>query len=158
MPEKMVQSLIMSLLLGLSTGCAASQENGNNLLPPDDPQLASGPEFLQGRFKIYTLYRPQVQHRDFNGVFDINPGSARIVRRFWKEKYTELTRPGHYGEFFIEFYDYMSSFAQAYPVDTREKERMLDTLEKSFHAFCHALDVAKDFEQFQQDQQRIYGD
>jgi hypothetical protein len=148
----------MLLLTVVLAGCAASPENGNDLLPPDDSELASGPEFLQSRFKIYTLYRPQVQHRDFNGVFDINPGSARIVRKYWKEKFTELTRPGHYGEFFIEFYDYMSSFAQAYPVDTREKERMLDTLEKSFHAFCHALDVAEAFKQFQKDQQRIYED
>ncbi|MFH1999871.1 MAG: hypothetical protein ABIK28_09330 [Planctomycetota bacterium] len=141
-------------------GCGTPPEKmgGQEMLSPDDPQLQQGPVFKQSRFNVYVVYRPQVQYRDFNGVFDITPGSARIVRKFWKEKFNELTRPGHYGEFFIEFFDYASSLAQTYPVDSREKELMLDSLEKSFHSFCMALNAAEAYTAFQNEQQRIYGD
>lgn len=155
--HRLIPALCMILVLTLIWGCSGTSKR------PDDPKPkpageAGPPEFTQNRFKVYTHYRPQVQYRDFNGVFDIQPGSARVVRKFWKERFNELTRPGHYGEFFIEFYDYMSSFAQAYPAETRQKEAMLDSLEKSFHTFCLAVKIEKDFETFQEEQMKIYGD
>lgn len=148
------------LTVVLTSGCTQPPEkiNGQEVYDPSDEELADGPVFKQSKFQIYVLYRPQVQYRDFNGIFDIGADSARIVRPYWKVKFNELTRPGHYGEYFIEFYDYMSSFAQAYPVDTRKKERMLDSLEKSFQTLCMAVGVEEEFGKFQKDQQRIYGD
>jgi len=142
------------LLFLLPPACVTAEPGEGPYTHPQD----QGPVFHEGRFEVYIQYRPQVQYRDFNGVFDISPGSARIVRDFWKQRFSALTRPDHYGEFFIEFYDYMSSFAQAYPMESREKERMLDSLEKSFQAFCSALKVEERFLAFQKDQQRIYGD
>lgn len=158
MPSRNCTAFLVLFVSFLLT-CCAGPERADEPLPRDiESSSEAGPEFLQGRFKVYTLYRPQVQYRDFNGVFDISPGSARIVRSFWKEKFNELTRPGHYGEFFIEFFDYASSLAQSYPVENREKEQMLDSLERSFHTFCAALRVEDAFEEFQREQQRIYGD
>ncbi len=139
----------------------ASCSNGSNstvrdqeVFDPTDP--AREPVIKEGRLEVYILYKPQIQYRDFNGVFDLSPQSARIVRQFWKEKFNELTRRNHYGEFFVEFYEYMSSFAQSYPVDNREKELMLDHLEKSFHAFCAVLKIADEFKAFQKEQEAIY--
>lgn len=159
MQHHLLTAVLSLSLIFISIGCANPEKiDGQEVYRPDDPELAEGPVFKQSRFKIYVVYRPQVQYRDFNGVFDIGPESARIVREFWKEKFNELTRPGHYGEFFIEFYDYVSSFAQSYPVDTREKEIMLDSLERSFKAFCSVLGILDAFEEFQKEQERVYGD
>lgn len=108
-----------------------------------------------GLLRIYTTYTPQVQRRDFNGVFDIGPDGARIVRTFWKERFNELTRESHYGEFFLEFYDYMASFAQSSPEPSRQKEVLLDGLEKSFWSFCAALNIGPEFERFRAEQERI---
>lgn len=141
-------------------GCESAPEikGGQEVFKPGSEELNEGPVFKQSRFNVYIVYRPQVQYKDFNGVFDIAPGSARIVRSFWKEKFNELTRPNHYGEFFIEFFDYASSLAQTHPSDSREKELMLDSLEKSFHSFCMALDADEAYVAFQKEQQKIYGD
>ncbi|MBU0754191.1 MAG: hypothetical protein KJ645_03570 [Planctomycetes bacterium] len=158
MPRILSRAVLVLLLIGVISGCTGTPEAGGPAPAPNGPDSPSGPEFLQGRFKVYTMYRPQVQYRDFNGIFDISPGSARIVRSFWKERFNELTRPGHYGEFFIEFFDYASSLAQTYPVENREKEGLLDSLEMSFHTFCAAIQIADAFETFQKEQQRIYGD
>lgn len=151
--------MALALLYPLA-GCTSSPEkvNGQDVHAPGDPELEEGPVFKQSKFRVYVVYRPQVQYRDFNGILDIHPDGARIVRKFWKERFNALTRPGHYGEFFLEFFDCMSSFAQAYPVETREKERMLDSLEKSFHAFCMALKIDDQFVAFQKKQQELYGD
>jgi len=155
--------LIFGLILflpGALIGCKSAPEKvgDQEVFFPGAEELSQGPVFKQSRFNVYIVYRPQVQYKDFNGVFDIAPGSARIVRKFWKEKFNELTRPGHYGEFFIEFFDYASSLAQTYPTDSRNKELMLDSLEKSFHSFCMALNAAEPYVAFQKEQQRIYGD
>jgi len=157
--KMMVVSSILLLLCGL-TACQEPVEKiqYDNQVGIICCQLGTDPVFKQGRFKVYTLYRPQVQYHDFNGIFDIAPGWARVVRKFWKERFNELTRPGHYGEFFLEFFDYASSFAQSYPVANRKKEIMIDTLERSFHDFCMVLNVAEAFEAFQKKQQKIYGD
>ena len=156
---RMLAVVLACLVAPWLVACPDTPEriDGQEVFSPNDPVLAQGPVFKQSRFQVYTLYRPQVQRRDFNGVFDIGPETARIVRGYWKERFSELTRPGHYGEFFLEFYDYMGSFAQTYPVDTRAKERMLDSLEKSFHAFCSVLGVEDAFVKFQKEQQRIHG-
>jgi len=139
-----------------SAGCSSDSHtvHDREIFDPADP--AREPVFKQGRLEVYTLFKPQIQYHDFNGVFDLSPQNARIVRKFWKEKFNELTRRDHYGEFFLEFYEYMSSFAQSYPVDNREKELMLVNLEKSFHAFCAVLKIADEFKAFQKEQEAIY--
>ncbi|MEW6745720.1 MAG: hypothetical protein AB1486_23470 [Planctomycetota bacterium] len=151
------RAIPLTLLCLLCVSCTPPPEAGDPA-SRRDPALAStkgGPEFLEGRLRIYTVYTPQVQRRDFNGVFDISPSGARIVRQFWKERFNELTRPGHYGEYFIEFYDYMASLAQSYERGSRAQEVLLDSLEKSFHTLCLALSIAEDFEQFRLEQERI---
>jgi hypothetical protein len=161
-PIRTTGLLVCAILATLIAGCASSDPSskpvekidGEEVFDPGDPRLE--PEIKQGKFRVYVLYRPQVQYRDFNGVFDIGAGGARIVRDFWKRKFNELTRPGHYGEFFIEFYEYMSSFAQSYPTETREKELLLAGIEKSFQAFCAVLGIEDMFDAFQKDQERIY--
>lgn len=153
-----IRVVLILLLAGSVLGCLSTQPTNEPEPVAGEAGSASNPEFLQGRFKVYTVYRPQVQYRDFNGIFDISPGSARIVRSYWKERFNELTRPGHYGEFFIEFFDYASSLAQTHPVENREKERMLDNLEKSFLTFCAAIKIVEEFKAFQEEQQRIHGD
>lgn len=152
------------MLLVLMVGCyseppARQQETfeGVPVYSPQDPVVAQGPEFKQSQFQVYTLYRPQVQRRDFNGIFDITPDSARIVREYWNMKFIELTRLDYYGDFFVEFYDYMAYLANAYPVATRQKELVLDSLEKSFKSFCEAKGIGEAFGRFQQEQQKIYG-
>jgi|GEM_PF-4263565 len=145
--------LFALLLASCSTG-SSNPVPHEEIFDPADP--AREPVIKEGRLEVYILYKPQIQYRDFNGVFDLSPQSARIVRKFWKEKFNELTRRDHYGEFFVEFYEYMSSFAQSYPVDNRQKELMLDHLEKSFHAFCAVLKIADEFKAFQKEQEAIY--
>ena len=148
--------LLACTLLLVCASCVSTNDPPASENPPSGP--SGPPVFTQERLRVYTSYRPQVQHRDFNGVFDLAPGSARVVRSFWKERFNELTRPGHHGEFFIEFYDYMSAFAQAFPMESRDKERALDSLERSFKTFCLAVGVLEAFEAFQKDQMRIHGD
>ena len=149
------------LLLGvILVSCSSGSETVNNQQPshPVAPKTDGQSEFQQGKFKIYTLYQPQVQRKNFNGVFFITDRSARIERAFWKERFNELTRPDYYGDFFLEFYDYMAYLASAYPAPTRQKELILSRLEKSFHAFCAILNIEERFKKFQQQQMRIYGE
>ena len=49
----------------------------------------------------------------------------------------------------------MAGFAQAYPVATRKKEKMLDTLERSFQNLCAAKGVEEEFRTFQERQASI---
>lgn len=118
---------------------------------------SENPEFTQTRLRVYTTYVPQHQQRDFNGVFDLAPGQARVVPSFWKRRFNELTRPDHYGEFFLEFYDYMAFLAQAYKVPTEQKEKTLRSLEESFVKFCAVLDLEQEFQEFQIKQERALG-
>ena len=142
-------------ILALSPSCRAPSETS-----PANTGVSSradGPLLESERFRVYTRYTPQVQRRDFNGVFDISPEGARIVRRFWKERFNELTRADHYGEYFIEFYDYMASLAQSYG-DMRQREIVLESLENSFQTLCLALGISEEFEDFRDEQERIYDD
>jgi hypothetical protein len=143
-------NLLLSLFMVvfLIAGCKSTKD------PKDEP-VTPVQELQFGHLCVYTAYTPQVQRRDFNGVFDIGPAGTRIVRQFWKERFNELTREKHYGEFFLEFYDYMASLAQSSMEDTRHKEILLDSLEKSFQSFCLALGIEKEFEQFRNEQERI---
>ena len=118
--------LLLPLLTAVAfPGCVEPPEkiHDQEVFEPSDPELADGPVFKQSRFKVYVLYRPQVQYRDFNGIFDINEDSARIVRPYWKVKFNELTRPGHYGEYFIEFYDWALS-GEGYPFKAFRKKEL----------------------------------
>jgi hypothetical protein len=147
------------LLVFLTSGCSSPEKvNGQEVYDPNDPEVAGGPEFKQSKYKVYNLYEPQVQRHDFNGVFQVFPDKAVIVRGFWNRKFVELTREDYYEEFFLEFYDYMAGFAQAYPVESRKKEKMLDTLERSFQVFCAAKGVEDEFRTFQQRQASILED
>lgn len=114
----------------------------------DEDEGNSRPQFVSDRLRVYTTYEAQRQHRDFNGIFDIGPRQARVVREYWKRRYNDLTRPGQYGEFFMEFFDYMAYLAQAYPMETGQKMDTLGSLESSFLMFCAALDIEDDFEEF----------
>ena len=159
-------TLLAAALLVASVGCADPEPEPEPApSPPSHAAEFEGrqqdePEHLQGKLRIYTLYRPQVQRRNFNGVFDIAPRGrgSRIVHRFWKRRFAELTRPGFYGEFFTEFYDYMGFLAQAYPADSAMKEAILNSLEKSFRMFCKVIGVAEEFEEFQIERQKTIGD
>ncbi|MHC4469539.1 MAG: hypothetical protein ACYTDY_00460 [Planctomycetota bacterium] len=149
-------TLLLVPLLMIAAGCSSTEKvNGEEVYSPDDPEVAEGPEFKQSKFKVYNVYKPQVQRHDFNGVFQFFPDKALVVRSFWNRKFVELTRENYYDEFFLEFYDYMAGFAQTYPADSRRKEKMLDTLERSFHNFCAAKDVEDEFVKFQKRQASI---
>lgn len=153
-------AVLVALCLIVAAGCSSSpgqpeEIDGVAVYDPQDPEVASGPEFKQSKFKVYWIFRPQIQRRDFNGVFDIFPDRARIVTKFWNQKFVELTREDYYDEFFMTFYEYMASFAQTYPTDTAAKERTLDRLEKHFQLFCSTKKIEPEFIEFQQRQAAI---
>ena len=89
--------LVVSVLFGCATlvGCSTADEPAPDDPPEEGP--AGTPEVIEEHLKIYITYAPQVQRRNFNGVFDLDASRARIVRTFWKERFNELTRPDHYG-------------------------------------------------------------
>ncbi|MHC4469771.1 MAG: hypothetical protein ACYS99_02310 [Planctomycetota bacterium] len=150
--------LLLVLLMSLDACCNANETvDGQPVYPPTDLAVAGGPETLHSRFKVYILIKTQYQRYDFNGIFQFFPDRAIIVPAYWSRKFVEFTRPGHYDEFFLEFYDKMAGFAQTYPVITRKKEKMLDSLERSFHVFCAVKKVEKEFVEFKKRQEFILG-
>lgn len=153
----MVAALAIAGLI--APGCAGKERrpdtlDGVEVFDPSAPEVAK-PEFRQSKFKVYWIYQPQVQRRDFNGVFDIFPDEARLVNRYWSQKFVALTREGYYDDFFMEFYENMASFAQSYAADTREKERILDRLERHFQLFCAGKGVEDEYLEFQARQAAI---
>lgn len=150
---------VLLLLVGaVLPGCSGSPEtlDGVEVYDPSDAAVAE-PEFRQSKFKVYWIYRPQVQRRDFNGVFDIYPDEARLVNRYWNQKFIELTRDDYYDDFFLEFYENMASFAQTYAASTRQKERILDKLERHFQLFCSSKGVEDEYLEFQTRQAAVLG-
>ena len=144
----------------ICVSCAPRQETigGVPVYDPNDPAVASGPEIKQSKFQVYTLYQPQIQRHDFNGVFQIGRDDIRLVHRFWSQRFLELTREGYYDDFFYEFYDYMAAVTQSFPTDTRRRELVLSRLERRFQAFAESKGVEKEFLEFQATQQRILGE
>ncbi|MGE3164038.1 MAG: hypothetical protein AB7O52_03975 [Planctomycetota bacterium] len=155
-------ALALLAVIGLGgLGCAGKQPrpdtiDGVEVFDPSAAEVAK-PEFRQSKFKVYWVYQPQVQRRDFNGVFDIFPDEARLVSRYWSQKFVALTRENYYEDFFQEFYENMASFAQTYAADTREKEKILDRLERHFQLFCANKGVEDEFLAFQARQAAILG-
>ena len=147
-------SALAMLCLLSATSCSSPPPDGEVRRVGNTPVYENPPgsaSHFESTFDVYILYKPQVEHLDFNGIFQ---AQARMINSdYWKAQFIGLTRQGFYDDFFHHFVELMRAYAASAHRNAVDPERLLQELrgyETSFLMFCESRDVKTAYETYKQ--------